>query len=152
MLRTDLKEGFSYTCKRKDLTSAYTGNYISGDKFLARLRIEKIITKNCQPESSYPDCSCSKLFDGLLSNQDFQDLELIQFRHKMSAQKDNYLAACRCYLGASARAGFNSVEIKFAKDTGCNKYWPISTETYDNVCKDDFAPKECGGYWNIIKM
>ena len=110
-------------------------------------------TKTCQPKSSYSDCSCSKLFDGLLRSQVFEDIS--HLRLMMAPSKDDYMAACRCYLGASSRAEFTSVEIKdpimYKNHDKCNGKRVISIGSYAKICENELAPNTCEGYWDITK-
>ena len=112
-----------------------------------RLNIEHFKTKYCKPKTA--QCSCSRLFDGLLQNEQFEDV--VHLHLLMSPSKKDYIAACRCYLGASARAGFDSVEITHATER-CNGKNSISVGEYANLCENVLAPKACGGYWDITKV
>ena len=89
------------------------------------------------------------MFDGLLLNEEFHDVSLIHLL--LSTSKDDYIAACKCYLGSSARAGFDSVEIKYASPANCNGIKAISTASYAAVCEIDLAPSACAGRWDITK-
>ena len=113
-----------------------------------RMNIEDVKAKYCQPKSEYGDCSCSRLLDGLLQTEQFKNVAHIQFF--MTPEEDDYIAAYRCYLGASARAGFRSLKITYATER-CNGEKAISVGAYTNLCEKDLAPKACGGYWDITK-
>lgn len=136
---------YTYTCKRKDQDDK--GNYILGKKNNNRFNIDHVNTKYCQPKAD--GCSCSKLFDSLLLKKQFQDISLIHLL--LSVKKEDYIAACKCYLGSSARAGFDSVEITYASPASCNGKKPITTGSYAAVCEIDLAPNVCAGRWDITK-
>ena len=120
-----------------------------GLKNKERINIEHFNTKYCQPKSEHGDCSCSRLFDGLLQSEQFKDVDHLHLLMSPT-KKEDYMAACRCYLGASARAGFRSLKITYATER-CNGEKAISVGAYTNLCEKDLAPKECKGYWDIIK-
>ena len=114
-----------------------------------RLNIEHFDTKYCQSKSAHGECSCSRLFDGLLQNEQFQDIAHLHLL--MSPKKrEDYMAACRCYLGAAARAGFRSLKITYATER-CNGEKTLSRGAYTNLCERDLAPKDCRGYWDMTK-
>ena len=138
---------FTYTCKRKGQQD--NGNYIIAKKMKNRVNIDHVNTKYCQPKSQYDGCSCSKLLDGLLLNEEFHEVSLIHLL--LSTSKEDYIAACKCYLGSAARAGFDSVEIKYASPEKCNGKKTISTGSYAAVCELDLAPNACAGRWDIKK-
>ena len=138
---------FTYTCKRKGQQD--NGNYIIAKKMKNRVNIDHVNTKYCQPKSQYNGCSCSKLLDGLLLNEEFHEVSLIHLL--LSTSKEDYIAACKCYLGSAARAGFDSVEIKYASPEKCNGKKTISTGSYAAVCELDLAPDACAGRWDITK-
>ena len=140
-----LNSPFTYTCKRKGLKG--NGNYISFTKDKNTLEIDYVWTKYCQPRPK--DCSCSKLFDAVLGNKQFHDVSRLELA--IETKKDDYVAACRCYLGASSRAGFDTVEMRFSVPTKCNGKRSISTSTYVDICEKDLAPNYCIGVWHITK-
>ena len=76
-------------------------------------------------------------------------------RLMMAPTKDDYMAACRCYLGASSRAGFTSVEIKdpimYKNLEKCNGKRALSIRSYVKICENELAPNTCEGYWDITK-
>ena len=138
-----------YTCKKKNKESV--GNFINFRLTATRLDIIDVQTKYCQPKSNYKGCSCGKLLDGLLKLEQNSGQDLIGIYLDMQVYPSDYIAGCRCYLGAPARAGFNSLTITNAHVNRCNvkkQYFNIGH--YGDLC-DDMYSNLCDGQWKISK-
>ena len=67
----------------------------------------------------------------------------------MQAYPEDYVAGCRCYLGAPARAGFTSVTITNAHAKRYNGKKSFTAKDYGDLCQ---AIDSCDGEWKITKV
>ena len=104
------------------------GNFIAyglqnGD---SHLYIKNVNAEYCKPKPEA--CHCNRMLDNILAK--YSELDEIEGFFMANP----FMAGCKCYLGAAARAGFKYVQFESTKKK-CNKKNKINIKNYGKVCK-----------------
>ena len=114
----------------------------------AKFVLEAACMTNCG-EPRPKQCHCGSMLDSILA----RNKHVKEITGRFTAKAENSMAACRCYLGAAARAKFKYVQMDEPGSQGhcakkreinkskhsINHYVKVCTELIKRGCKNGFG-------------